>query len=77
MGMSGSCWVETTTVSMRSTRPCSSYWTETWLLPSGRSQGRRPDLRRPASSRASLWAMAMGAGISSGVSSQAKPNIMP
>ncbi len=48
------CCVDTTTVSMRTGLP-SSYWTVTWLLPSGRSQS--SDLRRTsASRRVSAWA---------------------
>ncbi len=54
-----------------------SYSTVTWLLPSGRSQGRSPDLRALASRLVSRCARAIGSGISSGVSRQAKPNISP
>ena len=77
MATSGACCVEMTTVSSRLTAPVLSYSTETWLLPSGRSQARRPLLRAAVSDRASIWAYSTGAGISVCVSSQAKPNIMP
>ena len=63
------CWVETTTVSMRATLP-SRYSTLTWALPSGRRKS-RPRRRARASSRVRWWAYWMGAGMSSGVSSQA------
>ena len=69
--MSGSCWVDTTMAGQESTWPSSPYSTVTWLLPSGRSHFSLPDLRTSVSCRESLWAMEMGAGISSGVSSQA------
>ena len=59
------------TVSTRTGRPSSSSSTVTWLLPSGRSQLSSPLLRTAARRRHRAWAMAMGAGISSGVSSQA------
>ncbi len=36
--ISSACWVETTTVSIRTGRPF-RYSIVTWLLPSGRSQG--------------------------------------
>ena len=54
-----------------------SYSTVTWVLPSGRRYGSWPDLRTSASRRAIRWASAIGSGISSGVSRQAKPNIIP
>ena len=69
--ISGLCWVETTMAGQRRTLPSLSYSTVTWLLPSGRSQLSSPLLRTAASRRHRAWAMAMGAGISSGVSSQA------
>ena len=69
--MSGSCWVDTTMAGQESTLPSSPYSTVTWLLPSGRSHFSSPALRTSARRRDSLWAMEMGAGISSGVSSQA------
>ena len=69
--ISGLCWVETTMAGQRRTLPSLSYSTVTWLLPSGRSHLSWPDLRTSARRRDSLWAMEMGAGISSGVSSQA------
>ena len=74
---SAACWVETTTVSTRFTAPSGPYSTVTWALPSGRSQSKVPFLRTSARRRVRRWAKAMGAGIYSGVSSQAKPNIMP
>ena len=69
--MSGSCWVDTTMAGQERTWPSSPYSTVTWLLPSGRSQVSSPALRTSASLRESLWAREMGAGMSSGVSSQA------
>ena len=71
MEISGLCWVETTMAGQRRTLPSPSYSTVTWLLPSGRSQGSSPLLRTAARRRQSPWAREMGAGISSGVSSQA------
>ena len=71
MEMSGLCWVETTMAGQRRMLPSPSYSTVTWLLPSGRSQASSPLLRKAARRRQRVWAMAMGAGISSGVSSQA------
>ena len=67
---SSSCWVETTTASMRVGLP-STYSTLTWLLPSGRRNSSVPARRTSLSWRTSLWASMMGSGISSGVSSQA------
>ena len=55
----------------RSTLPSASYSTVTWLLPSGRSQVSSPLLRASVRRRQSWWAMEIGAGISSAVSSQA------
>ena len=75
--ISGACWVETTTVSTRTGRSFSSYSTVTWLLPSGRSQESWPLRRHSESLRVMRCASAMGMGMYSGVSSQAKPNIMP
>ena len=74
--ISGACWVETTTVCTR-TGVSPSYSTVTWLLPSGRSQGSSPLRRACERRRVILCASAMGMGMYSGVSSQAKPNIMP
>ncbi len=62
---------------MRRGRPWSSYSTVTWLLPSGRAQRRVPSRRAVDRRRTSWWASWIGAGISSGVSSQAKPTIIP
>ena len=45
-----------------------SRWTETWLLASGRSHFTLPVLRMRVSSRPSLCAYMMGAGINSSVS---------
>ena len=71
MEMSGLCWVETTMAGQRRMLPSSLYSTVTWLLPSGRSQLSSPLLRTAASRRQRSWAMAMGAGMRLGVSSQA------
>ena len=73
---SGSCWAETTTVRTRIGIP-RSYSTVTWVLPSGRRYGNWPVLRTSASRRAMRWARAIGSGMSSGVSRQANPNIIP
>ena len=66
---SSECWVETTTVSMRTGLP-PRYSTDTWLLPSGRRKA-RPARRAFASWRVTACAYWIGAGMSSGVSSQA------
>ena len=55
----------------------SSYSMVTWVLPSGRRYGSVPSLRTAVSCSARRCAMVIGSGISSGVSSQAKPNIRP
>ena len=47
---SAACWVEMTTLVMRTGLPF-SYWTETWVLASGRSQATLPVLRTRVSSR--------------------------
>ena len=67
---------QATTVRTRTGTPC-SYSTVTCVLPSGRRYGSWPDLRTSASRRAMRWASAIGSGISSGVSRQANPNIIP
>src|SRR6266508_6069354 len=54
-----------------------SYAIVTWLLPSGRRYGITPALRTSASRLASRCAIAIGSGISSSVSRQAYPNIIP
>src|SRR5512132_983185 len=54
-----------------------SYAIVTWLLPSGRRYGITPALRTSASRLANLCAIAIGSGISSSVSPQAYPNIIP
>ena len=54
-----------------------SYSTVTCVLPSGRRYGSVPFLRTSARRRAMRWARAIGSGMSSGVSRQAKPNIIP
>ena len=74
---SSECWTLTSTVSTRRGRPSASYSTVTWVFPSGRAQRRVPSRLAVESWRASRWASWMGAGISSGVSSQAKPTIIP
>ena len=72
----GACWVETTTVSIRTgVKP--SYSMVTWLLASGRSQGIVPSCRNSVIRLMIRCASAIGSGISSGVSLQAKPNIIP
>ena len=68
---SPSCWALTTTVVTRWGRNSSSYSKVTCALPSGRSHGISPDRRASESRRTSLWAYETGAGIDSGVSSQA------
>ena len=60
MAMESACWVETTTVSMRAGRPSGPYSTETWLLPSGRSQGSLP------LSRAAVRALGEVVGVGDG-----------
>ena len=70
-----SCCAAMTTACTLCARP-SRYSTVTWLLPSGRRNFRSPR-RALASWRVSRCASAMGRGISSGVSSQAYPNIIP
>ena len=69
------CCVETTTVSIRATLP-PLYSTVTWLLPSGRRKS-SPARRAFASWRVTACAYWIGAGMSSVVSSQAYPNIIP
>src|SRR6185503_8133351 len=54
-----------------------SYAIVTWLLPSGRRYGITPALRTSASRLANRCAIAIGSGISSSVSRQAYPNIIP
>ena len=49
----------------------------TWLLLSGRRYGSVPFLRTSASFSTSRCAMVIGSGMSSGVSSQANPNMRP
>ena len=73
---SGSCWAETTTVRTATGVPL-RYSTVIWVLPSGRRYGSCPDLRDAASCRAIRCASAIGSGMSSGVSRQANPNIIP
>ena len=74
------CWVETTTV-RTSTGRSSSYSTETWDFPSGRSQSIRgwpgSPLRTAASRSAMRCASMIGSGMRSRVSLVAYPNIMP
>ncbi len=69
-------WVETTIASMRLGLPY-SYSTVTCVLPSGRRNGSLPFLRTSASFFASRFASEIVSGMSSGVSRQAKPIIMP
>ena len=49
----------------------------TWALPSGRTQGRMFSLRTSASLAVSWWDSEIGSGMSSSVSVQAKPTIIP
>ena len=72
----GSCWVETTTVCTRVGLP-SSYSTVTWLLLSGRSHLIVPFCRNSVIRLMIRCDRAIGIGISSGVSFEAKPNIRP
>ena len=65
-----------TTASSRIGFP-SRYSTVTWLLPSGPMAWLACCFRTSASFLVSLWASMIGRGMSSGVSLQAKPNIMP
>ncbi len=55
----------------------SSYSTVTWLLLSGRSHLIVPSCRSSVIRLMIRWARAIGIGISSGVSFDAKPNIRP
>ena len=72
----GSCCVESTTVSMRvGFRP--TYSTVTWLLASGRRPLTMFFSRTIAWRFTSSCEIAIGSGMSSGVSLHAKPNIMP
>ena len=73
---SGLCCVEITTASMR-IGLLPTYSTLTWLLPSGRRKLSTPSRRAVERRCTSLCAIMIGSGISSGVSSQAKPNIRP
>ena len=73
---SSRCWVETTTASIRLGFP-PTYSTLTCDFPSGRRKSSVPARRASESRRTSLCAKVMGMGISSAVSSQAYPNIMP
>ena len=74
--ISSACCVESTTASISAGRP-PTYRNVTWAFASGRSQGKVPSFRTSTCLRISLWANMIGAGISSGVSSQAYPNIRP
>src|SRR3954470_13452144 len=73
---SSRCCAEIKTVSTRTGLP-STYSIDTWLLPSGRRYGTTPALRTSDSRLDRRWAIAIGIGISSSVSRQAEPNIMP
>ena len=73
---SGLCCAEMTTVSTRFTTP-SSYSTVTCDFPSGRKYERVPSFLTAVSFLVSACDSTIGIGISSSVSSQAKPNIMP
>ncbi len=73
---SSACWVETTTVSTRAGRP-PRYSTETWVFPSGRSQGISPVVRASTRRLTRRRDHQAGAGIRASVSSQAYPNIIP
>ena len=65
--MSAACWLDTTTVSIR-TALSPSYSTVTWVLPSGRRYAIVPFLRTSDSRSDSRCAIVIGSGISSGVS---------
>ena len=54
-----------------------AYSIVTWVLPSGRRYGSWPVRRTSDRRRAMRWARAIGSGMSSGVSRQANPNIIP
>ena len=71
------CWVETTTASTRTGRSCRRIPPSPGFCRPGADRAGCPSLRTRVSRMASLWAREMGRGISSGVSSQAKPNISP
>ena len=68
--MLSACWQETTTASMRF-GTCPRYSTDTWLLPSGRSQSSSPDRRASLSRWVKRCAKRIGVGISASVSSDA------
>ena len=75
-GTFGACWADTTTVSTRTGLP-SAYRTLTWDLPSGRRYGSFPSRRTWDRRRTKPWASEIGAGMSSGVSLHAYPNMRP
>ena len=64
------CWVLISTVFSATGTP-SSYSYVTCVLPSGRRYGTWPDLRTAARRSARRWAVQIGSGIRSGVSSHA------
>ena len=69
--VSSECWVDSTTVSMRTGRLSASYSMVTWVLPSGRRYSSVLSLRTSESFCASSCAITIGSGISTSVSSQA------
>ena len=73
---SGECWVEMTTLRTATGLP-SSYWTVTCDFESGRRKSNMPSLRTWVRCFTRWCASEIGSGISSGVSSQAKPNMSP
>ena len=74
--ISGLCWWEITTVFILFGL-CPSYSTVTWLFESGLNHDNEPFFLNSVACRKSLWEYIIGAGINSGVSEQAKPNIKP
>ena len=77
ISVSAECCEDMTIVSTRKGFPSESYSTVTWLFPSGRRYGKMPFFRTSVRRAVSLCARLIGRGISSFVSLQAKPNIMP
>jgi hypothetical protein len=71
----GACWVETTTLTMRTGLPF-SYCTETCVLASGAAR-RLCGFAHAVQFAAERWANMIGAGINSGVSSQANRTSAP
>ncbi len=68
---SSECCEDSTTVSTRTGRLSASYSMVTCVFPSGRRYGSVPSLRTAVSCSARRWAITIGSGISTSVSSQA------